>query len=133
MSEVTITDPLLYSEKDVDGSGRIYLGQDYAGAEVRVCVEVVAEPGERALAAVDDIKNLSTADQVELATHMSPAALQALRGALCSPQTGTDDPDWRDMDLELQERAAAKAVVRNYVDQFGLDTGGDNDEKKMTE
>jgi len=39
MSEVTITDPELHSEKTVDGQGRLYIGREHAGKRVRITVE----------------------------------------------------------------------------------------------
>lgn len=120
MSHVKVSDPELFAKKDVDGSGRVYLGQEYASTEVRIAVELVDSSTLRGVDAAEDIDHLSVADQVELAAHMSPEALSALRGALCSPQTGTDDPDWRDMDLDRDERAATKQVVREYIDANDL-------------
>ena len=38
---VTVEDPDFVQTKGVDGSGRVYLGGDYANATVRVVVETI--------------------------------------------------------------------------------------------
>jgi len=43
MSRITIEDPNLYVTKEVDSSGRVYLGKDWAGKDVKIAVEVVEE------------------------------------------------------------------------------------------
>lgn len=37
----TIEDPELVEKMTVDKEGRLYLGKDYAGEHVRVCVEMI--------------------------------------------------------------------------------------------
>lgn len=41
MSEIRVEDPDLYTKKDVDNSGRVYLGKEWAGREVKIVVELV--------------------------------------------------------------------------------------------
>ena len=41
MARVTIDDPEEVSKKTVDKSGRVYLGRDYAGEDIRIAFEVV--------------------------------------------------------------------------------------------
>lgn len=43
MTQIIIEDPEMYAVKDVDSSGRIYLGKEWAGREVRIAVESVRE------------------------------------------------------------------------------------------
>ena len=43
MSTVTIEDPEIHGEKNVDSNGRVYLGEDYAGKSIRLTVEVVVD------------------------------------------------------------------------------------------
>lgn len=43
MSQIIVEDPDLYEEKEVDSSGRIYLGKDWANRRVKVVVETVPE------------------------------------------------------------------------------------------
>ena len=40
---VTVEDPDFVQTKGVDGSGRVYLGGDYANATVRVVVETIED------------------------------------------------------------------------------------------
>lgn len=44
-SKYIVEEPDLVEAKSVDGSGRIYLGQDYAGSDVRIVVEIIDEEG----------------------------------------------------------------------------------------
>lgn len=39
MAELTITDPDLHAEKNVDGDGRVYIGREFAGDSVTITVE----------------------------------------------------------------------------------------------
>jgi len=41
MAQITIADPLLYERKEVDSSGRVYLGKEWADTEIMVVVEAV--------------------------------------------------------------------------------------------
>lgn len=43
MAEFTISNPELYETKRVDNSGKLYLGKDYAGKEVKILIEEVVE------------------------------------------------------------------------------------------
>lgn len=40
---VTVENPEYVQTKSVDNAGRLYLGKDYAGAEVRVVVERIED------------------------------------------------------------------------------------------
>lgn len=46
MGTVTVQDPETYTKKSVDGSGKLYLGRDYAGKQVKFIVETVEEKDE---------------------------------------------------------------------------------------
>jgi len=41
MATITIDDPDTVSTKKVDGQGRVYVGRDFRGRDVRVVVEVI--------------------------------------------------------------------------------------------
>jgi len=43
MAEFRITDPELYEKKNVDSSGKLYVGKDYAGKKVKIVIEKVVE------------------------------------------------------------------------------------------
>ena len=45
---VTVEDPDFVQTKGVDGSGRVYLGGDYANATVRVVVETIEDDDKAA-------------------------------------------------------------------------------------
>lgn len=53
MAHITIDDPELYTEKTVDGSGRIYLGKEWAGDRVKIVIESVVDSGEPPADAAD--------------------------------------------------------------------------------
>lgn len=53
MAHITIDDPDLYAEKEVDGSGRVYLGKNWAGKRVKIVIE----------SAVEDEANEGTTDE----------------------------------------------------------------------
>lgn len=41
MSEIRIDDPEIHGKKSVDSNGRVYLGQEYAGRDIRLTVELL--------------------------------------------------------------------------------------------
>lgn len=43
---VSVSDPELVATKAVDKSGRMYLGEDYAGKNVRIIIDRVEEGNE---------------------------------------------------------------------------------------
>lgn len=45
-SKYIVENPDLVEKKSVDGSGRLYLGKEYAGSAVRIVVEVLEEADE---------------------------------------------------------------------------------------
>lgn len=40
-TSVTITQPALVTSKSVDSSGRLYVGKEFAGKDIRIAVEVL--------------------------------------------------------------------------------------------
>jgi len=44
MTQIIIEDPDLYAEKEVDGSGRVYLGKEWAGKTVKIAIEEEVAP-----------------------------------------------------------------------------------------
>lgn len=45
MTQIIIEDPDLYTTKEVDASGRIYLGKEWSGKKVKIAIEEVVEEG----------------------------------------------------------------------------------------
>jgi len=48
MTQIIIENPDLYTTKEVDSSGRVYLGKDWANKEVKVAIEEVVDEGNAA-------------------------------------------------------------------------------------
>ena len=46
MAEVKVENPELHDEKTVDNRGRVYVGKEFAGKDVRIIVEVVDDEPE---------------------------------------------------------------------------------------
>jgi hypothetical protein len=45
-SKIIVEDPEYVQKKTVDGNGRLYLGQEFAGMDVRVILEVLEEEAD---------------------------------------------------------------------------------------
>lgn len=43
MSQLTIEDPVLYETKNVDSSGKVYLGKEFANSRVKLVIEEIEE------------------------------------------------------------------------------------------
>ena len=90
---VTVEDPDLVETKTVDGEGRLYLGRDYGGEDVRIVVERVADG--------DTGSDDEDTDESAFARRLSRKAI--------ADQYGDDyfgeNPDWADSLSDLGENA----------------------------
>lgn len=46
MAEIVIRDPVLLDTKNVDASGKIYIGKEFSGMQAKIVIEEFIEPEE---------------------------------------------------------------------------------------